>query len=131
MHVRDTHACPHIHLYLLFLFNLQCQSGERRRSLRLFSKGVPSLCSKTWGEKWRRTKWVEDEGKKSSSLISTGEWTREGGILQDVFLSPLSTLVQGNTGGLPCGRRRDQYYTRVELDLKWSAHLPWRRHGPT
>lgn len=56
---------------------------------------------------------------------------REGGILQHVFLSPLSTLVQGKTGGLPGGSRRDQYYTRVELDLKWSARLPWRRQGPT
>lgn len=58
-------------------------------------------------------------------------WMREGGILQHVFLSLLSTLVRGKTGGLPRGSRRDQYYTRVELDLKWSARLPWRRQGPT
>ena len=64
-------------------------------------------------------------------MVSTGEWMREGGILQHVFLSPLSTLVRGKTGGLPGGSRRDQYYTRVELDLKWSARLPWRRQGPT
>lgn len=56
---------------------------------------------------------------------------REGGILKHVFLSPLSTLVWGKTGRLPCGSRCDQYYTRVELDLKWSARLPWRRQGPT
>ena len=32
--------------------------------------------------------------------------------------SPASTLVRRKTGGLPGGRRRDQYYTRVELELE-------------
>lgn len=76
------------------------------------------------GGEMNALKYGQKKKEKSSSFVSTGERMREGGILQHVFLSPLSTLVWGNTGGLPRGRRCDQYYTRVELDLKWSTHLP-------
>lgn len=76
------------------------------------------------GGEMNALKYRQKKKEKSSSFVSTGERMREGGILKHVFLSPLSTLVWGNTGGLPRGRRRDQYYTRVELDLKWSTHLP-------
>lgn len=71
-------------------------------------------------------------GRKSAEdLMSAGENMRKGSILHHIFLSPLSTLVWRKTSGLPCGRRCDQYYTRVELDLKWSAHLPSGRQRLT
>lgn len=71
-------------------------------------------------------------GRKSEEdSMSAGENMRKGNVLQHIFLSPLSTLVWRKTSGLPCGPCRDQYYTRVELDLKWSAHLPSGRQRLT
>lgn len=47
--------------------------GKRCRCLRLFSKGVPSLCSKTWGGGLNALKSGQKKKRKSSSLISTWE----------------------------------------------------------
>lgn len=77
-------------------------SGERRPAPRRSSGGVPSR----GGEE--TLKRGQEEEKNSSLIAADGG----GGS------TPVSTLVRWKTGGLPGGRRRDQYYTRVELDLK-------------
>lgn len=48
-----------------------------------------------------------------------------------IFSHQCLSWLEEKTGRLPRDHRCDQYYTRVELDLKWSTHLPWQRQEPT
>lgn len=79
-----THACPHSFAYT----NTQLSSCSWEiysvwavklcRSLRLFSKGVPSLCGKIWRGKNKRTqKWEEGEEKKQKFNQQGSRWGRE------------------------------------------------------